>query len=86
MTTIECALNKRLVFDSLWQTKLPADIYLCDLKSCYDCILHSFSASAMQRASASRTAVENMFTTIRKLNHTIKTSLQESDATFSDED
>ena len=40
MTAIECALNKRLIFDILRQTKKPAGICSCDLKSFYDRIVH----------------------------------------------
>jgi hypothetical protein len=46
-TAIECALNKVLMFDILRQTKLPGGICSCDLKSCYDRIVHSFASLAM---------------------------------------
>ena len=51
-TAIECALNKRLIFDILRQTKKPAGICSCDLKSCYDRIVNAFSSLAMRRAGA----------------------------------
>ena len=41
---VTCALNERLTFDILCQTKRPAGICLCNLKSYYDRILHSFAA------------------------------------------
>ena len=52
MNAIECALNKRLMFDILRQTKRSARICSCDLHSCYDRIVHSFASLAMQRAGA----------------------------------
>ena len=48
MTAIQCALNKRLVFDILRQTKKPAVICSCHLKSCYDRIVHYFVYLSMQ--------------------------------------
>jgi len=63
-TAIECALNKRLIFDIMRQTKTSAGIYSCDLKGCYDRILHNFASIAMQRCGAPRSAIESMFTTI----------------------
>ena len=44
---IQCALNKRLTFDILRTTKLPAGICSCDLKLCYDIIFHSFVSLAI---------------------------------------
>ena len=73
-TAIECALNKRLIFDILRQTKKPAGICSCDLKSCYDRIVHSFASMAMQHAGAPISAIESMFSTIQKLKHVVRTS------------
>ena len=44
------SLNKRLTFDILRQQKKGGGICSCDLKSCYDRIIHSFVALAMRRA------------------------------------
>ena len=85
-TAIECALNKRLIFDILRQTKRPAGICSCDLKSCYDRIVHSFASLAMQRAGAPLSAVESMFSTIQKLKHVVRTSFGVSEQTFGGED
>ena len=46
-TAIDCALNKRLTFDIIRQDKMPAGICSCDLKSCYDRIVHSFASLVM---------------------------------------
>ena len=85
-TAIECALNKRLIFDILRQTKLPAGICSCDLHSCYDRVVHSFAPIAMQRAGAPKTAVESMFKTIQKLKHVVRTSHGDSELSFGGED
>ena len=85
-TAIECALNKRLIFDILRQTKRPAGICSCDLKSCYDRIVHSFVSMAMQRAGAPLSAVESMLSTIQKLKYVVRTSFGISEQTFGGED
>ena len=85
-TAIECALNKRLMFDLLRQTKRPAGICSCDLKSCYDRIVHSFASMAMQRAGAPTAAIESMFITIQKLKHTVRTCHGDSETSFGGED
>ena len=86
MTAIECALNKRLLFDIARHTKRPLGVCSCDLKSCYDRILHNFAAIAMQRAGAPRTAIVSMLKTIRKLKHAVRTVYGDSDQTFGGED
>ena len=86
MTAILCALNKRLMFDLLRQTKRPAGICSCDLHSCYDRIVHSFASIAMQRAGAPSAAIESMFSTIQKLKHTVRTCHGDSEQNFGGED
>ena len=86
MNAIECALNKRLMFDILRQTKRPAGICSCDLHSCYDRIVHSFASLAMQRAGGQATAITSMFETIRNLKHTVRTCHGESEQSFGGED
>ena len=85
-TAIECALNKRLIFDLLQQTKRPAGICSCDLKSCYDRIIHSFASIAMQRADAPAAAIESMFSNIQQLKHTVRTCHGDSTRSFGGED
>lgn len=68
---IECALNKILIFDILQQTKKSAVICSCDLKSCYDRIVHSFALMAMQQAAEPLSAIESMISTIQQLKHVI---------------
>ena len=81
-TAIECALNKRLVFDILRQTKKTVGICSCDLKSCYDRIVHSFVSMVMQRVGSPTVAVESMFGTIQKLKHVVRTSHGNSEQSF----
>ena len=64
-TAIECALNNRLMFGILLQTKRPAGICACDLDPCYDRIVHSFASMEMQRAGAHLSAVESMLVPFR---------------------
>jgi len=85
-TAIECELNKRLIFDILRQTKKPAGICSCDLKPCYDRIVHSFASMEMQRAGAPPAAIESMFATIQKLKHTVRTCHGDSTNSFGGED
>ena len=85
MSAIECALNKRLIFDILRQTKKPAGICSCDFHSCYNRVVHSFASMAMQRAGAPSSAIASMFDTIRNLKHTVRTCHGESEQTFEGE-
>ena len=78
-TAIECALNNILTFDILRKIKLPAGICSCDLKSCYDRIVHSFASLAMQRAGSPAAAVEAMITTIQKLKHIVRMAFGDSE-------
>ena len=73
------------MFDLLRQTKRPAGICSCDLKSCYDRIVHSFASIAMQRAGAPAAAIESMFITIQRLKHTVRRCHGDSDKIFSRE-
>ena len=61
---IHHALNKRLTFDILRQQRKKAGVCSCDLKSCYDCIVHFFTSLAMRHAGAAESATVSMFSTI----------------------
>ena len=80
------ALNKRLTFDILRQQKQNAGICSCDLKSCYDRIVHSFAALAMRRAGAAESSTTSMFSTIQKLQHKVRTAFGDSEGTFGGEE
>ena len=86
ITAIVCALNKRLMFDILRQTKTPAGICSCDLHSCYDRVIHPFASVAMQRAGAPAAAIESMFGTIQRLKHVVRTCHGDSTSSFGGED
>ena len=81
-TAILHALNKRLTFDILRQQKKGAGICSCDLKSCYDRIVHSFATLAMRRAGAAESSTSSMFKTIQRLQHRVRTAFGDSAATF----
>ena len=82
---ISHALNKRLTFDIMRQQKKRGGICSCDLKSCYDRIVHSFAALAMRRAGAAKSATVSMFDTIQKLKHQVRTAFGDSEDTFGGE-
>ena len=86
MSAIECALNKRLMFDILRQLKRSAGICSCDLQSCYDRIIHSFASVAMQRAGAPLPAIESMLATIQQLKHVVRTCHGDSTKSFGGEE
>ena len=79
------ALNKRLFFDKLRQTRKKGAVCSCDLKSCYDRIVHAFAALAMRRAGVAETATVSMFQTIQNLIHKVRTAFGDSDESFGGE-
>ena len=80
------ALNKRLTFDILRQQKKGGGICSCDLKSCYDIIIHSFAVLAMRRAGVAESATVCMFETIQKLKHQVRTAFGDSEDFFGGEE
>lgn len=82
MTAIERALNKRLIFDIMRQTKNLASICSCDLQGCYNMILHNFASIAMQCCGAPRSTIHSMFTTIQTLKHIVRTVFGDSESSF----
>ena len=79
------ALNKRLFFDKLRQTRKKGAVCSCDLKSCYDRIVHAFAALAMRRAGVAETATVSMFQTIQNLVHKVRTAFGDCDESFGGE-
>ena len=67
------------------QQNKKGGICSCDLKSCYDRIVHSFAALAMRRAGAAESATISMFDTIQKLKHQVRTAFGDSEETFGGE-
>lgn len=86
-TAIHHALNKRLIFDILRQQQKNArEQCSCDLKSCYDRIVHCFASLAMRRAVVAESAPVSMFSTIKKLNNTVMTAFGDSELSFGGEE
>jgi hypothetical protein len=67
------ALNKRLSYDILRQTKVAGAVCSNDAKSCYDRILHSVAALCLRRLGLPEAATVCMFTTLQNLEHTVRT-------------
>ena len=75
---IDHALNKRLVFDIIRYQKSSLAMTSCDLKSCYDRIVHVPATMAMFWAGASAEPVSSMFSTIENTMHTTRTAYGDS--------
>ena len=80
------ALNKRLTFDIFLQQKKSTGICSCDLKSCYDRIVHSCVTLAIRRASVADLSTISMFATIQKLKHKVRTVYGGPEDTFGGEE
>ena len=76
------ALGKRLVFDHFRFAKSPFGICSCDLKSCYDRVVHSAASMALQRIGVPLESIKCMFGTIQNLIHCVRTAYGKSDKTF----
>ena len=76
------ALSKRLVFDFFRLQKRPLGMCACDLKSCYDRVVHTAASLALQRVGIPITHIKCMFSTIQKLIHRIRTAFGLSQASF----
>ena len=64
---IHHTLNKSLTFNILQQQRVKVGVYSCDLKSCYDRIVHYFASLSMRRIGAAKSSTASMFSTIQKL-------------------
>ena len=76
------ALGKRLVFDHFRFLKKPFAMCSCDLKSCYDRVVHSAASLALQRVGVSPGALRCMFGTIQNMVHRIRTAYGTSNSSF----
>ena len=76
------ALSKRLVFDYFRFKKRPFGMCACDLKSCYDRVVHTAASLALQRVGVPKMKIKCMFTTIQRLIHRIRTAYGLSSKTF----
>ena len=76
------ALSKRLVFDYYRLTKRPFGMCACNLKSCYDRVVHTAASLALQRVGVPLTEIQCMFRTIQKLIHWVRTAFGLSAKSF----
>ena len=79
---IDHALNRRLIFDITRYQKSSLAMTSCDLKSCYDRIVHVPAMMAMHRAGASVEASSSMFATIQSAQHVTRTAFGDSTSTY----
>ena len=77
------ALNKRLTFDYLRLRKQNFGICACDLKSCYDRIVHNAAALALRRVGVRQSDIASMFGTIQVMIHKVRTAFGDSKMTYS---
>jgi Endonuclease/Exonuclease/phosphatase family. len=75
---IDHALNRKLVMDHQLYQWQPYAITCCDLKSCYDRILHAPASLALQHVGIPQAEVTSMFDSIQRMTHTIRTAFGDS--------
>ena len=76
------ALSKRLVFDFFRLRKQPLGMCACDLKSCYDRVVHTAASLALQRVGIPLPRIQCMFSTVQRLIHRIRTAYGLSQESF----
>jgi exonuclease III len=79
---IDHALNRKLIMDHQLYQRQPYAITSCDLKSCYDRIVHAPASLALQRIGIPRTEIISMFDSIQRMRHKIRTSFGDSSRTY----
>ena len=62
------------MFDILRQQNKGAGIFSCDLKPCYDRIIHTFASLTIRRLGVVESATTSMFETIKNLKHKVRTA------------
>ena len=75
---IDHALNKRLFYDIIRQTRKPGSLCSNDAKSCYDRVLHSITMLAFRRLGFPIPPVECMLRCIQQMKHHIRTTFGDS--------
>ena len=78
----ENAVCKRLIFDHIRTKKKAFGMCSCDLKSCYDRIVHTAASIAMQRVGISLSKIQSMFGCVQKLVHRIRTLFGDSEDSY----
>ena len=79
---IDHALNKRLIFDIARYQKSSLAMTSCDLKSCYDRIVHTPAIMAVERLGIPSEPITSMFKTIESASHITRTAYGDSTATY----
>lgn len=75
-------LNKRLMFDYARLRRQTFAVCACDLKSCYDRIVHNAATLALRRAGVRMSDIQSMFGTIQQMIHKVRTAFGDSDRTY----
>ena len=76
------ALNKRLMFDYQRYRRQPFGMCACDLKACYDRIVHNAASLALQRVGVRQSDIVSMFGTVQQLTHKVRTAFGDSAETY----
>ena len=84
-SAIEHALNRVLTFDHFLYLRTPFCVASCDLKGCYDRIIHIAAYLALRKAGVPRTRLLAMFKTIQHMIHKVRTSYGDSSSTYGGE-
>ena len=79
---IDHALNKRLLYDIIRQSRKPGALCSNDAKSCYDRVLHSITMLAFRRLGFPIPPVECMLRCIQDMKHHIRTTFGDSSTSF----
>ena len=77
-SAIDHALNRVLTFDHFRYQRKPFCLTSCDLKGCYDRILHIVAYLALRRVGVRRPKLLAMFETIQTMIHKIRTAFKDS--------
>ena len=85
-SAIDHAINKRLLYDILRQTRRPGALCSNDAKSCFDRVVHSIAMLAYQRLGIPSPPVKSMLHTIQKMKHHIRTTYGDSEFTMHSEE
>ena len=79
------AVCKRLVFDYFRFKKMPYGMCACDLKACYDRIVHTAASIALQKVGIELSRIKCMFETVQRLVHNVRTAYGRSSGSYGGE-
>lgn len=85
-SALDHALNRVLTFDHFKYSRKPYCMASCDLKGCYDRIIHNAAAIALIRVGVPKQKVFSMFNSIQKMIHKIRTVYGDSEISYGGED